>query len=180
MVTPPTPDTQVSEWVKASISTTVGFVAAAVLEPLKLFFSDVRARRSLRRALYIEMAHNIYTVDYIIDSADKSISYTQTWIRALRTDVYQHAKQSPGIFYQLKDADVIERFFVAINGIELNYSSFMTLRDDADICNAVVKSGMATGELDAKYLLKVASPPAVTVIQQLQLEAEKEETRLNP
>src|SRR6478672_2286128 len=66
------PVAETSDWIKASITTGFGFLLAAVLEPLKTWYSDRHKTSKMEGRLYTELASNYATVIKAVETFNSS------------------------------------------------------------------------------------------------------------
>jgi hypothetical protein len=112
------------QWLTATISTVVGavvgFSSSLWLDEIKTRRVEKRLRRRLQRAIYTELAmQHALIKDLVLKAAQTASSQQQEGTAAIlkktRADAYEFSKSQPAIFYELKDAMVIEALYSHIH-----------------------------------------------------------------
>jgi hypothetical protein len=112
------------QWLTATISTVVGaafgFSSSFWLDEIKTRRAETRLRRRLQRAIYTELAmQHTLIKDLVLNAAQATSPQQQEGtaaiLKKIRADAYEFAKSQPAIFYELKDAMVIDSLYSHIH-----------------------------------------------------------------
>jgi hypothetical protein len=97
------------------VGTIAGFVIAFLAEPVKTYFIQRTNKKSLRKALYREMAHLYSGWKGLVALIDENKIHSSQLIQNLpivsRTDCYSYAKTRPVEYYALREAATIDALY---------------------------------------------------------------------
>jgi hypothetical protein len=141
-----------------------GYVGGILSEPLKQITTQYLARRSMKRIVYTELAHNMDSLITLVDNDDEARSnliYRKALDLNLSYKTFDFAESQPLVFHQLPEATNIRNI----------YSGFHHFLDQA-VTSLDIIAGIETllrrcdvdiidGDLDGKQL-EASKLPALT------------------
>jgi hypothetical protein len=113
MIDPQVAHPIIAEWVKVLIGAIVGFVSGVFTDFLKNALTEKKRKKRLRYAIYSELMQ-MYTAARVmteIDLQKTSTDKARAVFRSLRIDAYEFAKSQADIFFELREAFVIEHLY---------------------------------------------------------------------
>jgi hypothetical protein len=118
------------DWLKAALSTSFGFTAGLVAEPIKFWMTGHLQKRRLRNFLYEDMASVAYRLQRIVDWSYLNASPMNTqerhqrlWsrnaLREIRLDRFRHfVDTEKSTFYRLPEAAGFSDFYSALESLK--------------------------------------------------------------
>lgn len=156
---------------KVLIGTISGFIIAFFAEPVKRYFETKSKIQHLRVALYKEMIQNFLMLESTLDDfRSNEKSNIMVGQPLMIDDCYKYVvSQEPALYYQLKEARLINMFYKLLNmlvKIPEGGKEFRTVsaKDIIEGMVGLIQGGLETGTLDKKLSQKVISKKEIEKI----------------
>jgi hypothetical protein len=140
------------EWTKTLLSAGIGFTAGLLSDGLKFSISRALKKRQVRRALYLDLALILIS----LEMSEKYYDHNHR-LETSRLDVYDHYYNAErSVFYQLDECNTFTNIYTGVR-LYVNEADPASAQTQLTATLRAIRSCIEHGFLDGKLLRKLGS-----------------------